>query len=67
MDGRSSALRTLRHGHARLLGEAAVQYLERSPAFACGMLAGYRLAERQIWESRGAWTALRNLTNEPAA
>jgi hypothetical protein len=26
------------------------------------MLAGYRLAERQLWESRGAWAALRNLT-----
>lgn len=49
------------------MGEAAVQYLERSPDFACGMLAGYRLAERQIWESRGAWASLRNLTNEPAA
>jgi hypothetical protein len=48
------------------MGEAAVQYLEVSPHFALGMLAGYRLAERQIWESRGAWAALRNLTDGAA-
>ena len=70
VDGRKSALACLKTWETQhLLGEASVQYLKRSPEYACGMLAGYRLALHVLRDSAQGFAYLRLLTDErgPAA
>jgi hypothetical protein len=50
-----------------LLQEASVLYLARSPQFACGMLAGFRLALHVLRDSQQGFQYLRQLTEQDAA
>lgn len=46
--------------------EAAIQYLEHSPDFAMGMMAGFQFAKAVLTDSEGAWRELaRRATDEP--
>lgn len=68
VDGRKSALALLKSWQTRhLLAEGAVQYLARGPQYACGMLAGFRLAIHVLRDSQQALQYLRQLAkDEPA-
>jgi hypothetical protein len=68
IDGRKSALAHLKRWETEhLLQEASVLYLARSPQFACGMLAGFRLALHVLRDSQQGFQYLRQLTEQDAA